>query len=116
MNRARLELLRALGLDLNLRVEPIEKMTYEPAVSLDPEEALRIALQSRADWKAQLKREETTRLNHSADRLERLPSISLFADYGTIGSSIHQTTPTRTYGFAVRIPIFCTVTGSISIT
>ncbi len=106
VNRAQLQLLRVLGLELDLQVEPIEIMTYEPVEIHNPQEALQIALESRADWKAQIKREETSRLNHSAAWMERLPSVSLFADYGTIGSGINDNRPTRTYGFAVRIPIF----------
>jgi outer membrane protein len=106
LNRARLQLLRSMGLGLNIRVEPVELLTYHPVEIRDPQEALHIALLSRADWKAQQKRLEIARLNQSADKLERLPSVSLFADYGTIGSSINRTVPTRAYGFAVHIPVF----------
>jgi outer membrane protein len=106
LNRARLQMLRSMGLSLNIQVEPVEILTYHPVEIQDLQEALHIALLSRADWKAQQKRLESARLNHSADKLERLPSVSLFADYGTIGSSINQTVPTRAYGFAVQIPVF----------
>ncbi|MBN2241078.1 MAG: TolC family protein [Acidobacteria bacterium] len=106
VERARFQLLRTLGLDMDLEVEPIEKMTFEPMEIQDPRQALETALESRADWKAQQKKEETARLSHSAARMERLPSVSLFADYGAIGSSIHNAVPTRAYGFAVEVPIF----------
>jgi len=106
LNRARFQLLRVMGLDLNLQVEPIEILTYKPVAILNPHEALQIALESRADWRAQQKRGETARLNHSATKFERIPSVSLFADYGTIGSSINNSVPTRAYGFSVQIPIF----------
>lgn len=105
-NRARFQLLRALGLELNLQVEPVERMVYKPVEIFDPQTALGIAMESRSDWIAQKEREETVRLNHSASRMERLPSVSLFADYGTIGTSIHNAVPTRTFGFSVQIPIF----------
>lgn len=105
-DRTHRQLLRALGLDLYIRVEPVEKMAYESVYIHDPRTAVEIALESRADWKAQLKREESARLNHSASRFERLPSVSLFADYGTIGSGIDNAVPTRTYGFSVKVPIF----------
>jgi len=105
-NRARFQLLRALGLELNLQVEPVERMVYKPVEIFDPQTALGIAMESRSDWIAQKEREETARLNHSASRMERLPSVSLFADYGTIGTSIHNAVPTRTFGFSVQIPIF----------
>jgi len=106
LKRARFQLLRALALDLSLQVEPVERMVYQPVEIHDLQTALETALESRSDWKAQKEREETARLNHSASRMERLPSVSLFADYGTIGSSINNAIPTRTYGFAVQIPIF----------
>jgi outer membrane protein len=106
LNRARLQMLRSMGLSLEIQVEPVEILTYHPVEIRDLQEALHIALLSRADWKAQQKRIEVARLNHSADKLERLPSVSLFADYGTIGSSINHTVPTRAFGFAVQIPVF----------
>lgn len=106
VKRARFQLLRTLGLDMDLKVEPVERMTYEPVEIHDPQTALQTALDSRADWKTQKKKEETARLNHSATWMERLPSVSLFADYGTIGSSINESVPTRAYGFAVQVPIF----------
>ena len=106
LNRARLQLLRSMGLSLDIQVEPVEILTYQPVEIHDLQGALHIALLSRADWKAQQKRLEIARLNQSADKMERLPSVSLFADYGTIGSSISRTVPTRAYGFAVQIPVF----------
>src|ERR1700685_744470 len=38
--------------------------------------------------------------------MERLPSVSSFANYGTIGSGITSAFPTRTYGVTLRVPIF----------
>jgi outer membrane protein len=105
-NRARFQLLRTLGLDLDVQVEPVGKMQYEKVAAQDPHRALEAALLSRADWKAQLKREESARLASSATWMERLPSVALFADYGTIGSGIHDASPTRTYGFSVKVPVF----------
>ena len=45
-------------------------------------------------------------LFRSATKMERLPSVAGLADYGSIGSSINNAIPTRTYGFAVRVPVF----------
>lgn len=105
-NRAQLELVRTLGLDLGLRVEPSGAMAYVPEAVHDFREALQTALERRTDWKAQLEREEAARLEQSADRMERLPSVRLFAEYGTIGSGIDDAVPTRTYGFSVQVPVF----------
>jgi outer membrane protein TolC len=45
-------------------------------------------------------------LTNDAVRAERLPSLSLFGDYGTIGSSLGKTVPTRTVGVTIRVPIY----------
>jgi outer membrane protein TolC len=100
-----LALLRAMNLDLRTGVELTERLAFVAVPPVTPEQALQVALESRADWKAQQKREETAGLTMSATRLERLPSVSLFADYGSIGS-IDRAIPTRTYGFLVRVPVF----------
>jgi outer membrane protein TolC len=104
--RAHLQLLRAMALDLGVNVELTDRLLFIPSESLTPQQALETALQSRADWKAEQRRYESLRLNTAATKSERLPSASLFADYGAIGSSINHALPTRTYGFLVRVPIF----------
>ncbi len=106
LNRARLQLLRAMGLDLNLDVELTERLGFFPVAPLEVSDALEVALESRADWKAQQLRQETARLNLSAVKFERIPSLSLFGDYGATGLAINDSVPTRVYGFRVRIPIF----------
>ncbi len=104
--RAHLQLLRNMALDLDADVELTDRLAFEPVASTSPQEALALALKSRADWRAQQLRQESVSLSASAIRSERLPSVNLFADYGSIGTSINHAIPTRTYGFAVRIPLF----------
>ena len=38
--------------------------------------------------------------------MERLPSLAAFGDYGSSGSAINNSVPTRTYGVSLRVPIF----------
>jgi len=38
--------------------------------------------------------------------MERLPSLSAFGDYGTIGTGLDNSRPTRTYGILLRVPLF----------
>jgi outer membrane protein TolC len=45
-------------------------------------------------------------LNYSAVKWERLPSLSGFADYGSIGTSVNNAIATHTYGVTLRVPIF----------
>ncbi len=38
--------------------------------------------------------------------MERLPSVYVFGDYGSSGSAIDNSVPTRVIGFQVRVPVF----------
>ena len=104
--QARLQLLRAIGVRLDTQVERTEKLTYTPVEDVPLPKALETALTSRADWKAQKTREDNARLNYGATKFERLPSVTAFGDYGTIGTGMNSASPTRTYGVSMRVPIF----------
>lgn len=104
--QARLQLLRAMGMRLETEIELVDKLAYAPAGDVPLKETLASALDARPDWKAQKTREDGARLNYSGTKLERLPSVSAFADYGSIGTGINSASPTRTYGISMRLPIF----------
>ena len=104
--RARLQLLKAMNLRLDTDVTLTDRLIYTP---VDPdllEQARAKALEARSDYKAQLDRQNTARLASSAVSMERLPSVAAFGDYGSIGTGINSALPTRTYGVALRVPIF----------
>ena len=104
--RAHLELLRAMDLKLDTKLELTGKLEYHPIEPLEVQEALEAALASRGDWKAQQSHEASAGLNLSAGKWERLPSVAAFGDYGAIGNGIGDSFPTRTYGVQLRVPIF----------
>lgn len=104
--QAHLQLLRAMGLNLSTELELTGRLSYTPVDSVTLEEAKAAGLKSRADLKAQQKREENARLTYSATKLERVPSLVGFGDYGSIGTSINNAVPTRTYGVSLRVPLF----------
>jgi len=106
LRQSLLELLRAIGLRLDTALVLTGKMDYVPMESVSAAKAVETAFASRADWKAQQKREETARLSYSGVKLERLPSVVGFADYGSNGTSIDNSVPTRNIGLSMRIPIF----------
>ena len=106
LRQSQFELLRAVGLRLDTPVRLTGKMEYAPVEPITAAKALEAALASRADWKAQQTREQAARLSFSSVKFERLPTVAGFADYGTIGSSINNAIPTRTYGLSLRVPIF----------
>ncbi len=106
VDRTRLQLLKVIGLKLDNPVELVDQLRYIPMDPIDAAEALATANQHRAELRAQRRREENARLNFSATSLERLPSVSAFANYGDIGTSVYSALPTRAVGATVKIPIF----------
>ncbi len=104
--QAQLQLLRAMGMRLDTEVELTDALEYKPADVTDMKRAVEQALGTRADVKAQKTREDNARLSYSATKMERLPSVASFADYGSIGTGIDNALPTRTYGIALKLPLF----------
>jgi outer membrane protein TolC len=104
--KAVLELLRAMGLNLDARIEFTDKLAYKPVDVGPMEAALEKARKERAELKAQAKREEIAKLNYGSVKAERLPSLSVFGNYGTIGTEIIGAMPTRSVGFTLKVPVF----------
>jgi outer membrane protein len=106
--QAQLQLLR--GMDMRLDAEVALDGSLSRPEEVSPEQdlaqALTAALASRADLKAQQTRERNAGLTYSATKLERLPSLAGFADYGSSGSGIGNSIPTRTYGLSLKLPLF----------
>ena len=103
---AHLRLLRSMDLSLNIELELTDRLGYVPVDAVTLERAKAQALAERPDLKAQQERESSLRLSASATKLERVPSISFFGDYGTIGLGFDDAQPTRTVGVILRVPIF----------
>ncbi|HEX3745779.1 MAG TPA: TolC family protein [Bryobacteraceae bacterium] len=103
---AHLQLLRAINMRLDTDLQLTDKLQYVPVDALTMDAAKAQALKERPDLKAQEDRETNARLSASASKLERLPSLSAFGDYGDIGTSLTSAVPTRTVGIQVRVPLF----------
>ena len=104
--KAHLQLLRAIGLRLDTEFELTDKLVYAPEESMTLEQAEAEALKNRQDLKAQAEQENSVRLSASASKWERLPTIQVWGDYGTIGQTDITLTPTRDFGVTLRFPIF----------
>jgi outer membrane protein len=104
--KAILQLLRAMGLNLDARIAFTDKLAYKP-IDVGPiEAALEKARNERAELKAQAKREEIAKLNYGSVKAERLPSLSAFGNYGTVGPEIIGALPTRAVGVTLKVPVF----------
>ena len=104
--RAVLQLLRTMGLNLNVEVALSDTLSYQTVDTAATEALLETARKSRSDLKAQAQHQENARLNYSAVEAERLPSVNAFGDYGTIGSEIVGAHPTHTVGIQLKVPLF----------
>jgi outer membrane protein len=104
--KAVLQLLRAMGLNLDARIEFTDKLAYKPVDVGPMEAALEKARKERAELKAQAKREEIAKLNYGSVKAERLPSVSAFGNYGAVGTEIIGALPTRAVGITLKVPVF----------
>ena len=103
---AQLQLLRAMGVRLDTDLELTDKLGYVPMDAVTVEQARAQALKERPDYDAQQQRESNARLSASATKLERLPTVAAFGDYGASGTAIDNSLATRTVGIQVRVPLF----------
>jgi outer membrane protein len=105
-SRSRLQLLRTMNLRLDTDIDLMDTLRLIPVDPAFLDAALNQAIANRQDLRAQQQREEMARLSASATSLERVPSLSLIGDYGTIGPAITNALPTRSYGVLLKVPVF----------
>ncbi|MCX6620708.1 MAG: TolC family protein [Acidobacteria bacterium] len=105
-NRAKLELLRVIGLPMDRPLDLEGQLEFQIVDNPGVEASLATGKASGPDLGAQVNREEQARLSYSAARLERVPSVTAFGDYGAIGTGVDNMLATRTYGVSLRVPVF----------
>lgn len=103
---ARLNLIRALGIDFDVHLVLTDSLTFVNVVHEKPDVALATAQENRTELKAQANRQRLASLSHSSVESERVPSLSLNGDYGWIGLKPDEAYATRTLGLTLSVPIF----------
>jgi outer membrane protein TolC len=103
---AHLRLLRVVGLRLDTELQLTDALRYAPVDRMTFDQAKALAFKTRPDYRAQQERETTARLSSSAAKLERMPSVAAFGDYGASGTGFDNSLPTRTAGISIRVPLF----------
>ena len=103
---AYLQLLRAMGMRLDTELALTDKLEFLPVDPVTLEQAEALAVKERPDYRAQQERESNARMAASATKLERLPSVAAFGDYGSNGTGFDNALATRTYGISVKLPLF----------
>jgi outer membrane protein TolC len=104
--KQKLALARTIGLAAGQAFNLTDSMPFTPAPPLTLEQAIAEAFGSRADYRsAESLLQAAERAKRAADD-ERLPSLSLNADYGDIGNRPTSSHGTFTAMAALKIPIF----------
>jgi outer membrane protein TolC len=106
MARAKIELLNAINRDLNTSLELTDPLTFAAQDMPSADQAVSMALQSRSEILALEKKLQATRLNDVAIHSERLPTLVGYANVGTTGTSLPNSTGTYDAGVTLSIPIF----------
>jgi len=106
--RTRLDLLRQLGLPLDTPVtltDSLAALRMDEALPTD-QAAIDQALRGRADLRSIEAQLTAVERQLGAVRAERLPSLSAFGDYGSIGKNGGALLPTYNWGVQLSLPIF----------
>jgi outer membrane protein TolC len=103
---AKLNLIRALGIDFDVRLTLTDELAFVRVASQSPTDVLLAARENRAELKAQVTRQKLASLSLSSVTNERIPSLSLNGDYGWIGLKPDDALATRSIGLMLSVPIF----------
>lgn len=104
--KQKINLARMIGLPPTDQYELAGDVAFAAAPSLGLDEALRQARDQRADRKAAEAQVRAAERALSAARAERLPSVNVSADYGTIGTTLSEARGTFAVVGTVRVPLW----------
>ncbi|HEX4769323.1 MAG TPA: TolC family protein [Bryobacteraceae bacterium] len=104
--KQRINLARLVGLPVTDHFQISDSIPFSPAPPMELEAALRQALSQRPDLQAAQTQIRAAQFTRSAARAERLPSLSLNADYGVIGTNPAESHGTFSVVGTLRIPIW----------
>ena len=104
--KQKINLARMIGLPPTNEYELSDVIPFSAASTLSLDEAVRQALATRADFKAAETQVQAAERALMAARAERLPSVTVAADYGAIGTTPSQARGTFAVLGTVRVPIW----------
>lgn len=103
---AKLNVIRALGIDFDVRLTLTDELSLVNVAPQSPADALLAAHENRTELKAQVTRQKLASLSLSSVTSERVPSLSFNGDYGWIGLKPDDALATRSVGLMLSVPIF----------
>ena len=108
LDRARIDLTRALGIDPTTAFAFTDTLTAALGAADAPaarDSLVAAGLVNRPDLRAELARDRAARQTGSAIRAERLPRLEVAADYGVNGLTVPSAIATRDLTLQVSVPI-----------
>jgi outer membrane protein TolC len=104
--KQKMSLARLTGLPPTDQYDIVDEVPFSQAPPLGVDEAIEQALDHRPDFKAAAADIRAAERERAAARAERLPSVSLNADYGVIGTTIDNARRTFALEGAVHVPLW----------
>src|SRR5215831_2578768 len=104
--KQKINLARLTGLPPNEFYDTTDLVPFSPAPPMGLAEALRYAMEYRSDLRAAEAQVRAAEKTLSAARAERIPSFSIYADYGVIGKNPSQSHGTFTVVGTLSFPIW----------
>jgi len=106
LSKQKINLARITGLPSNDQYDLTNDVAFSPAPPVTAENAIRQAFELRSDLKSAQAQVRAAERNVAAARTERLPSLSVSADYGTTGVNPAQIHGTFLVVGTLRVPIW----------
>jgi outer membrane protein TolC len=104
--KQKINLARMIGLPPTDQYDLVDDIPFTPVSGTSVEAALGEARSGRADLRAAAAQLEAAERALSAAHVERLPTVSVSADYGAIGRTLAASRPTFSVVGRVRVPIW----------
>jgi outer membrane protein TolC len=103
---AKLNLSRAIGLPLGQEFELAEEIPYSEINPASLEDALKIAYNSRKDFRAAIDSEKAAAQTLAAAKGERYPVLAANGSYGDLGPTFGHSHGQFTFQAGIKVPIF----------
>jgi outer membrane protein TolC len=104
--KAKLRLIRAIGLPLDQQVRLSDLFPYRPPPPVTLEQALAKAYDARSDYQAALSALRGAEEARKAAAAQRYPALDANLNYGTIGPRLIESHGTYTAAAGLRLPLF----------
>jgi outer membrane protein TolC len=106
LSRQKINLARLTGLPPNDKYDITDDVPYSPAPPLSVDDAVKQSIEARADLKAAETQVRAAERAKTAAWDERLPTIAISGDYGTLGPRFNEARSTFTFAASLKVPIW----------